>query len=162
MGHFLVRPEEAMTPVSPETMARELLACPFCGNDRPKIRSNGIGDYYVVCDGDEDAVHCEASTSDRRCETVEGAVRRWNRRAGYSAALAAPLTEEEVDAMARAQHECMAELRAAFSAFLPPEKRELLLTWDDKPEAFKDIARKEVRAAFARLVQLRTANGEKK
>jgi hypothetical protein len=81
-----------MTPVSPETMARELLACPFCGNDRPKIRSNGIGDYYVVCDGDEDAVHCEASTSDRRCETVEGAVRRWNRRAGYSAALAAPLT----------------------------------------------------------------------
>jgi hypothetical protein len=95
-----------------ETKARELLACPFCGNDKPKIRSNGIGDFYVVCVADETEVHCEASTSDRCCETVEGAIRRWNRRSA---------TEEQ----ARLLYAEIKSLRVALQAALRTgEKRE--------------------------------------
>jgi hypothetical protein len=60
----------------------KLKPCPFCGNTKPVIRANGIGDFYVFCDAeDESDMSCGASTSDRRCETPEGAARRWNRRA---------------------------------------------------------------------------------
>lgn len=58
---------------------RVLKPCPFCGCTTPEIRSNGIGDYYVICDGDdEDVSYCGASTSDVRCESEEHAAERWN------------------------------------------------------------------------------------
>lgn len=59
----------------------KLLPCPFCGNPFPVIRSNGIGDFYVYCDDDEDVGGCGASTSDRSCEGETFAAERWNRRA---------------------------------------------------------------------------------
>lgn len=61
-------------------MAEKLLPCPFCGNPNPVIRANGIGDYYVFCDDDEDVGGCGASTSSRRAEHEGVATRRWNNR----------------------------------------------------------------------------------
>lgn len=62
-------------------MSETLKPCPFCGGTNISILSNGIGDFYAICDGDdEDEAFCGARTSDRGCETPEGAARRWNRR----------------------------------------------------------------------------------
>lgn len=62
--------------------AHELKPCPFCGNSRPTMRSNGIGDFYVLCEDPDDdaAMQCGASSSDHSCETQRGAADRWNRR----------------------------------------------------------------------------------
>jgi hypothetical protein len=73
--------------MSEAKMEAELLPCPFCGNDNIEIIPNGIGDYYAICSGDGedgDPCGCGASTSDRRCESQEGAVDRWNARAASS------------------------------------------------------------------------------
>ncbi|WP_068437014.1 Lar family restriction alleviation protein [Magnetospirillum sp. XM-1] len=59
-----------------------LKPCPFCGNTAPVIRSNGIGDYYVYCDDDEEVGGCGAHTSDRRAEQKSIAAKRWNQRTG--------------------------------------------------------------------------------
>lgn len=61
----------------------KLLPCPFCGHKNPMILGNGIGDFFVMCndihvDGDDGG--CGARTSDVKCETPEGAARRWNKR----------------------------------------------------------------------------------
>lgn len=61
-------------------MTFQLKPCPFCGNTKVLIRSNGIGDFFAQCDGDIDEAHCGASTSDQNCETEKGAADRWNRR----------------------------------------------------------------------------------
>lgn len=62
-------------------MGEQLKPCPFCGNPEPEIRSNGIGDYYIVCDRDDEGeTSCGATSSDRRCETFESAIDRWNTR----------------------------------------------------------------------------------
>jgi len=50
-----------------------LKPCPFCGGN-PHMQENGIGDYYVWC------TCCDARSSDVRCESVEHAAERWNRR----------------------------------------------------------------------------------
>lgn len=62
-----------------------LLPCPFCGYMKPKLRGNRIGDFFVICDGDDGEPWCGASTSDQSCETRRGAVDRWNRRTNVSA-----------------------------------------------------------------------------
>ncbi len=63
-----------------------LAPCPFCGGSDIEIRATKIGDYFAICHSDyEGAMHCGASTDPSRCETPEGAVRRWNRRAPLSA-----------------------------------------------------------------------------
>jgi hypothetical protein len=61
----------------------KLLPCPFCGSvTAPKIVSNGIGDYYVRRDEDEETGDgCNARTSDYRAEDKRVAARRWNQRA---------------------------------------------------------------------------------
>src|ERR1700690_4498627 len=69
-------------------MSEALKPCPFCGNKNIEIRGNGNGDYYCICAGDEDEMHCEASTSDRRCESQEQAINRWNQRASEKPAIA--------------------------------------------------------------------------
>lgn len=58
----------------------ELKSCPFCGNRSPQILSNGIGDFFVLCEADEGEMACGASSSQVRCETERGAADRWNRR----------------------------------------------------------------------------------
>lgn len=52
----------------------ELLPCPFCGG-AGAIESNGIGDFFVSCG------FCFARTDQARCEELEHAAKRWNRRA---------------------------------------------------------------------------------
>lgn len=52
-----------------------MLPCPFCRAVEQKILSNGIGDYYVLCE------YCLCRTSDEACEDKRFAVERWNRRA---------------------------------------------------------------------------------
>lgn len=60
---------------------RTALPCPFCGNSEPQIRSNGIGDYYVICETEwEGEMACGARSSEYKCETESGAIARWNRR----------------------------------------------------------------------------------
>lgn len=68
----------------------ELKPCPFCGAKVAEIRSNGIGDFYVICDADDDGsgreagrfgFGCGARTSDVSCESREQAAKRWNMRA---------------------------------------------------------------------------------
>ena len=69
-------------------MGSDLKPCPFCGNADLRITPNGIGDFYVICDTDfEGEMSCGASSSDRSCETEEGAAQRWNSRAEGVAAL---------------------------------------------------------------------------
>lgn len=64
----------------------ELLPCPFCGGRDIEIRATKIGDYFAICHSDyEGEMHCGASTDPSRCETPEGAVRRWSRRMPLSA-----------------------------------------------------------------------------
>lgn len=63
------------------TESKHLRPCPFCGNPEPKLHSNGMGDFYVRCEAEDEDVHCGARTSDRDCETITAAVRRWNDRA---------------------------------------------------------------------------------
>lgn len=61
--------------------ARKLKPCPFCGSRLAVIRSNGIGDFFVICgDSSDDENGCGARTSDVRCEGEEYAAERWNRR----------------------------------------------------------------------------------
>lgn len=61
--------------------ARRLKPCPFCGSRLAVIRSNGIGDFFVICgDSSDDDNGCGARTSDVRCEGEEYAAERWNRR----------------------------------------------------------------------------------
>lgn len=58
-----------------------LLPCPFCGFDKPIIKPNGIGDFYVICEDPEDQTYaCGASSSDERCESQVFAAERWNKR----------------------------------------------------------------------------------
>lgn len=64
-----------------EGIEAELLPCPFCGNKNIRICSNGIGDFYAICTGEDDEPHCGASCSEINCETEAKAVRRWNTRA---------------------------------------------------------------------------------
>lgn len=67
------------TPPKPAGAEYVLQPCPFCGNDKIRVESNGIGDFFAVCDADDDAIYsCGASTSAQRCESTEQAVRRWN------------------------------------------------------------------------------------
>jgi hypothetical protein len=48
-----------------EPAANTLLPCPFCGFDKPRLRSNGIGDFYILRDSEDDAVYsCGATSSD--------------------------------------------------------------------------------------------------
>lgn len=55
-------------------LSLEFLPCPFCGSGNPEVIPNGIGDYYVQCST------CEVRTSDVRCECIEHARQRWNKR----------------------------------------------------------------------------------
>lgn len=64
-----------------EGIEAELLPCPFCGNKNIRVCSNGIGDFYAICTGEDDEPHCGASCSEINCETEAKAVRRWNTRA---------------------------------------------------------------------------------
>jgi hypothetical protein len=68
-----------MTPVSPETMALELLPCPFCSSPRVRVYSSDW--CYAECH------ECFARAA--RFGTKKKAIEAWNRRAGYSTALAA-------------------------------------------------------------------------
>lgn len=71
-----------MTDTSPQEGREKLLPCPFCGGTSVELRGNGIGDVYAICyDDDPSEMSCGASTSDRHCETDQGAIRRWNSRA---------------------------------------------------------------------------------
>jgi hypothetical protein len=75
-----------MTDVSPETMARELLPCPFCGNEMTRV------DWHTklfVGHASNCFLHGQPLFVDN--------LPAWNRRAGYTSALAAPLTEEMVE-----------------------------------------------------------------
>ena len=66
-------------PSRPYPVSATLLPCPFCGATNIKIKSNGIGDYFAICQSDDEEVpSCGARTSDYRCETIDQAVRRWN------------------------------------------------------------------------------------
>lgn len=58
----------------------KLKPCPFCGGATPEIRPNSIGDFFVICTGDDDDVHCGARTSDANCESPRVAIARWNAR----------------------------------------------------------------------------------
>ncbi len=58
----------------------DLLPCPFCGNTTPEIRSNGIGDFFVICEADEGEMACGACSSQCSCETESHAASRWNKR----------------------------------------------------------------------------------
>jgi hypothetical protein len=58
----------------------KLLPCPFCGFGGAQIAPNGIGDYFVICE-DDDNDGCGARSSQVRCETQQHAAKRWNRRA---------------------------------------------------------------------------------
>lgn len=63
-------------------MSGELLPCPFCGGESIELRDNGIGDTYAIrYSNDPSEIACGARTSDAGCETDDGAIRRWNRRA---------------------------------------------------------------------------------
>jgi hypothetical protein len=119
-----------MTDVSPETMA--LLACPFCG--WPARVERAGREEYISCS------HLGCAAEDLCAPTAEA----WNRRAGYSAALAAPLTEE-VKAL-RDAAQFLIDVR---------DGRSTAEYLGDKTEA-------AIRMIRAALVQLRTANGEKK
>lgn len=58
----------------------KLKPCPFCGNTNPKLYGNRFDHFFVKCVPDNGEVFCEVKTSDRNCETPEGASDRWNRR----------------------------------------------------------------------------------
>ena len=68
-----------MTP--PLTPAQPPLPCPFCGNTKIVVQSNGIGDYYCICGDADYESGCGARSDDYRCEDQRFAVERWNRRA---------------------------------------------------------------------------------
>jgi hypothetical protein len=121
-----------MTDVSPETMARELLPCPFCSSPRVRVYSSDW--CYAECH------ECFARAA--RFGTKKKAIEAWNRRAGYSAALAAPLTEGELDGVVKIV------CTDGSYEMCPPELQELL--------------RREIRVHCEALIQLRTATGEKK
>lgn len=44
-----------------------------CGSANLSIESNGIGDYFVICN------KCGKRSSDVRCEGEDYAVERWNK-----------------------------------------------------------------------------------
>jgi hypothetical protein len=125
-----------MTPVSPETMARELLPCPFCSSPRVRVYSSDW--CYAECR------ECFARAA--RFGTKKKAIEAWNRRAGYSAALAAPLTEDVVDELAKADYA---------ETYFPAG-----VIWDNEPDERKEWHRKRARAVVDRLVQLRTGRSE--
>jgi hypothetical protein len=134
-----------MTDVSPETMARELLPCPHCDRHERGVLEDGIG-WLIECP------NCGARTG--TFPTKPMAITAWNRRAGYSAALAAPLTEEERGEIAYALCKEDADRIEAAHCRQYCELAE---------RSFKKRCPYlgAVNAAFARLVQLRT-QGEKK
>lgn len=76
-----------------EGIEAKLLPCPFCGNKNIRVCSNGIGDFYAICTGEDDEPHCGASCSEVNCETEAKAVRRWNTRT-----LPLPSTPDDDDA----------------------------------------------------------------
>jgi hypothetical protein len=114
-----------MTPVSPETMAREYAALKWSGPENGHLKVYAQNDF------------------------------RAGYQAGYSAALAAPLTEEERGEIAYALCKEDADRIEAAHCRQYCELAE---------RSFKKRCPYlgAVDAAFARLVQLRTANGEKK
>lgn len=82
----------------------ELRNCPFCGCTA-YLTANGMGDYFVICgDGDEegDSHGCRASSSDMNCETIEGAIARWNRRVESDCTGKVLLDAETVERIRRA------------------------------------------------------------
>jgi hypothetical protein len=99
-----------MTPVSPETKAREYAASKWSGPENGHLKVYTQNDF------------------------------RAGYQAGYSAALAALLTEDEIWSALKDQ--CASD---------PDTAKRLVM-----------VSRADFSAAFARLVQLRTANGEKK
>jgi Lar family restriction alleviation protein len=131
-----------MTPVSPETMARELLPCPFCGGAASisKHRDESLWSHDIVWWAQITCDECETA-GPYECEDDDAAkaIAAWNRRAGYSAALA------EVKAL-RDAAQFLIDVR---------DGRSTAEYLGDKTEA-------AIRMIRAALVQLRTANGEKK
>lgn len=78
------RDMDCLNVPGPTSAPSALKCCPFCGGAFAEIASNGIGDFYVICRGEEVGrgyEGCGASTSDQSCETKRGASDRWNRRA---------------------------------------------------------------------------------
>jgi hypothetical protein len=124
------KPSLIPTPVSPETKARELLPCPFCGNQLRRSPAKINPSARCVTEG------CYGAKMPVVNLDVPADVAAWNRRAGYSAALAAPLTDYEHTEVARV----IAEVYR-----------------NRGPAPYAAAER-----AIARFVQLRTANGEKK
>lgn len=60
-------------------MSNEISKCPFCGNDKQHIGSNGVGSFWVCC---EDGCGCEGPYRQSEAEAVEA----WNTRAVLTAA----------------------------------------------------------------------------
>jgi Lar family restriction alleviation protein len=56
-----------------DTATPELLSCPFCGWEKPRVRD--FARVVVWC------AQCGANVPDVRCGSEEGAIAAWNRRA---------------------------------------------------------------------------------
>lgn len=64
-----------LTETTESKKPQEIFPC-TCGNTKPEVCPNGIGDYYVLCS-------CGKRSSDIRCEHQEHAIERWNRWRGF-------------------------------------------------------------------------------
>jgi hypothetical protein len=148
-----------MTDVSRETKA--LLPCPFCGSPAELERdSDHHGEWFNlgcsrhwgrVKDPDKSCLGARLWYTETDVPEVE-AIAAWNRRAGYSAALAAPLTEGE---------------RESLAAIIDAEAWLAIKDGRDQIDGSlwhlrRGWAREKASLVWKELVQLRTANGEKK
>jgi transcriptional regulator with XRE-family HTH domain len=92
--------DNAQPQAEPSATPGALLPCPFCGNVTPTIRSNNIGDYYVLCETEhEGEMACGLQWRDALAteQTMHAA---WRKRAEQAEAELGRLTRELAEAKA--------------------------------------------------------------